>query len=102
MFLPYLIGAMLATSVSRADYTPELSSYVFNPLLPILSQLNVIDGIPITNVTTTPTSNSLPTKEQMKYYVYYTAVNWYYDLVNDFNCEYCLKIKPDIANYTGS
>lgn len=83
------------------DYTPELSDYVFNPFIPVLSQLNVIDGLPITNTPTTPTSNHLPTKDQMMYYNYYAAVNYYYDLKN-LTCAYCLKIKPDIADFKGN
>ncbi|XP_037050915.1 lipase-like [Bradysia coprophila] len=99
MILLYLIVAMPAI-VSCVDYTPELSEYIFDPFLPIVNQLNVVDGIPITNATTTPTVNRLPTKDQMTYYVYYIAVNWYYDVINDFNCKYCLKIRPDIAHRT--
>lgn len=82
------------------EYAYELEDYIFYPALPLLNQLNVIDGLPITNVSTTPTSNRLPTKAQMMYYNYYSAVNYYYDLEN-LTCYYCQKIKPDIADHKG-
>ncbi len=103
MIVIHTFVAMLVLSgVSGVDYTPELTEYIFYPLLPFLNQLNVIDGFPVTNATTTmPTMNRLPTKDQMVYYNYYAAVNYYYDLEN-LTCYYCSKIKPDITNHTGN
>lgn len=99
IFLYIVVAVMMPPNVFGEDYTPELHEYLLYPL-PLLPQLNVIDGLPITNVTTTPSKNRLPSKAQMMYYNYHSAVNYYYDLEH-LTCEYCQKIKPDIANHTG-
>lgn len=99
MILLYIFVIMMASSALGDP--PPLDQYIFYPFLPLTSQLNIIDAIPITNAPTTPTSNKLPTLAQIKYYNYYAAVNYFYDLEN-LTCAYCLKIKPDIANHTGN
>ncbi|KAJ6649733.1 Lipase [Pseudolycoriella hygida] len=98
MNLLYAFVTLMAIGAFGVDYTPDLEEYIFNPRLPLLSQLNIIDAIPLTNATATSTSNRFPTKEQIIYYNYYAAVNYFYDLQN-LTCEYCEKIKPDIADH---
>lgn len=99
IFWSAFVTVTLIVGAIGQEYVPSLDEYLLYPL-PLREQLNIIDNFSVTNITTTPTRNQLPSKAQLMYYNYYSAVNYYYDLQN-LTCEYCLKIKPDIANHTG-
>lgn len=85
------------------DYTPGTEEQFLNFLIPLLGPLNPFDGpSSISNELTTPSLNKLPTIQQMQYYNYYAFLAYYMYHNEDFSCELCLKVKPDISHYKGN
>ncbi|XP_037038368.1 lipase-like [Bradysia coprophila] len=95
--LTFCVIALASTALAE-EYTPGSDEYLLNALVPLLSPLNAFDGPAyISNATTRPNKNTLPTVDQMMYYNYYAESAYYVYDHDDLTCDSCLEFKDDVT-----
>lgn len=102
--IPKYTFMMCAMSLSAfGQLAPSTDTAAVINLVPTLNFLNLLDGpSSISHGQTTPTTNSIPTLTQMKYYNNYAAAMYCQDDLDDLSCTPCQQFVNDVYDHTGS
>lgn len=102
LFSIAIAAALSQNLISFGQKLPSLNTLSVITLASNLNFLNLLDGpSDISHASTTPTTNSLPTLAQMKYYNYYAAAMYCQFQLNDLSCVPCRKFRNDVYDHTG-
>ncbi|KAJ6648388.1 Lipase [Pseudolycoriella hygida] len=91
----------LISSIVLCDILPSPDTAAVLKLLSLMNSVDFLDGPKsVSNAKTTPTTNTQPILDQIKYYNFYAAAMYCQYQLNDLSCTPCQEFVKDVVYHT--